>query len=179
VTAHVNLGAAASASVRLTSPDTRVSSAGMMRNVVGAGQDYPVSVKGVVLRGAEVLLLRNERDEWELPGGRLERGESPRECVAREVTEEVGWSVEAGPLLDAWVYRIESAGRDVLILTYACREHDDVPRAVPQVSHEHRQARLFHVDDLGELPMPEGYRRSIRGWWRATAPGEPGAVLPW
>lgn len=36
---------------------------------------WPVSVKGVALDAHErVLLLRNERNEWELPGGRLEIG---------------------------------------------------------------------------------------------------------
>jgi 8-oxo-dGTP pyrophosphatase MutT (NUDIX family) len=52
-----------------------------------------------------VLLLKNERDEWELPGGRLEAGETPRQCVVREIEEETGWPVTAGPLLDAWVYK--------------------------------------------------------------------------
>jgi len=36
---------------------------------------FPVSVKGVVVRDGRVLLLRNERDEWELPGGKLDLGE--------------------------------------------------------------------------------------------------------
>ena len=31
---------------------------------------FPVSVKGVVIREGKVILLRNERDEWELPGGK-------------------------------------------------------------------------------------------------------------
>ena len=31
---------------------------------------HPVSVKGVLLIAGRVLLLRNDRDEWELPGGR-------------------------------------------------------------------------------------------------------------
>jgi 8-oxo-dGTP pyrophosphatase MutT (NUDIX family) len=42
---------------------------------------FPVSVKGVAVQGGRVLLLRNERDEWELPGGKLEVGEDPAACV--------------------------------------------------------------------------------------------------
>jgi 8-oxo-dGTP pyrophosphatase MutT (NUDIX family) len=42
---------------------------------------FPVSVKGVVVRDGRVLLLRNERDEWELPGGKLDLGEEPADCV--------------------------------------------------------------------------------------------------
>ena len=47
---------------------------------------WPVSVKGVCLVGGEVVLLKNERDEWELPGGRLEAGEEPAGCLARRET---------------------------------------------------------------------------------------------
>jgi 8-oxo-dGTP pyrophosphatase MutT (NUDIX family) len=46
-----------------------------------------------------VLLLRNEREEWELPGGKLELGEEPAVCAAREIVEEVFWPVTVGPLL--------------------------------------------------------------------------------
>ena len=42
------------------------------------------------MQGGKVLLLRNERDEWELPGGKLEVGEDPADCVVREITEESG-----------------------------------------------------------------------------------------
>jgi ADP-ribose pyrophosphatase YjhB (NUDIX family) len=58
-------------------------------------QAYPVSVKGVVVRDGRVLLLHNERGEWELPGGRLEIGETPEQCVVREIAEETGWAVTA------------------------------------------------------------------------------------
>jgi hypothetical protein len=33
----------------------------------------PISIKGVLIENEAVMLLENERDEWELPGGRLER----------------------------------------------------------------------------------------------------------
>ena len=48
---------------------------------------FPVSVKGVVLHAERVVLLKNEREEWELPGGKLELGESPEDCVTREIYE--------------------------------------------------------------------------------------------
>jgi hypothetical protein len=37
---------------------------------VEAGRRFPVSVKGVAVQAGKVLLLENERAEWELPGGR-------------------------------------------------------------------------------------------------------------
>jgi 8-oxo-dGTP pyrophosphatase MutT (NUDIX family) len=39
------------------------------------------------------------KNDWDLPGGVVEVGESPHLAVAREVREELGLSLEAGPLL--------------------------------------------------------------------------------
>jgi 8-oxo-dGTP pyrophosphatase MutT (NUDIX family) len=122
---------------------------------------FPVSVKGVVVRKGRVLLLRNERDEWELPGGKLDLGEEPAECVAREIVEEVGWRVTSGPLLDAWQYHIRD-GVDVLIITYGCHVGTD---ADPVVSHEHKEVGLFTEAEVAALCMPEGYKRSIATWY--------------
>lgn len=66
----------------------------------GAKYVFAVSVKGVAVQDGKVLLLENERIEWELPGGKLERGEDPIDCVVREISEETSWDVTAGPLLD-------------------------------------------------------------------------------
>ncbi|MGH8726480.1 MAG: NUDIX domain-containing protein, partial [Burkholderiales bacterium] len=55
--------------------------------------DFPVSIKGVVFRDDRAILLRNERDEWELPGGKLEPEEAPAECCAREILEELSITV--------------------------------------------------------------------------------------
>jgi 8-oxo-dGTP pyrophosphatase MutT (NUDIX family) len=118
---------------------------------------YPVSVKGVVVREGRVLLLRNERDEWELPGGKLDRGEDPEACVVREIREEAGWHAVVTGLLDVWVYRVRP-GLDVLIVTYACATGSTT---APVRSAEHRSIGLFTPAEAATLPMPAGYRRSI------------------
>ncbi|MET9022337.1 NUDIX domain-containing protein [Actinopolymorpha sp. NPDC004070] len=132
----------------------------MSQPPTGRSYRHLVSVKGVCFQGDRVLLLRNERDEWELPGGKLEYAEDPAECVAREVAEESGWAVRVGPMLDAWQYAI-SPGVDVLILTYGCHVLDST---APVRSDEHLDIGLFTVEEAAGLPMPAGYLRSVRAW---------------
>ena len=50
----------------------------------------PISVKGVLIDRDRVLLLLNERGEWDLPGGRPDPGEDHRAALEREVQEEAG-----------------------------------------------------------------------------------------
>jgi 8-oxo-dGTP pyrophosphatase MutT (NUDIX family) len=59
---------------------------------------WPVSIKGVLFIDKKVVLLLNDRGEWELPGGRLEKGEPPEACLQREFNEELGCPVEVGEL---------------------------------------------------------------------------------
>lgn len=121
---------------------------------------FPVSVKGVVIRDGAVVLLKNERDEWELPGGKLELSESPELCVAREIEEELQLAIKPDSLLDSWIYTIVP-GIHVLILTYGCSVTSE-GQAV--LSHEHKQLRWFPLAEVDSLRMPEGYKASIRCW---------------
>jgi len=126
---------------------------------------YPVSVKGVFCApDGRVVLLKNEREEWELPGGRIEDGESPAACLAREVEEELGMRVSVGAPLDSYLFEVVP-GRQVFIVTYACRLDGGF---VPVLSHEHKEVGLFAADALPDN-LPEGYRASIAAWATAGA----------
>jgi 8-oxo-dGTP pyrophosphatase MutT (NUDIX family) len=131
---------------------------------------FPVSVKGVAVQAGRVLLLENERAEWELPGGKLELGEDPAGCVVREMAEESGWRVSAGPILDCWQYHIRE-GRDVVMVTYGCHVASTSP---PVASPEHKRAGLFGAGEIRRLRMPGGYKRSIGTWFTLLAGGQDG-----
>jgi 8-oxo-dGTP pyrophosphatase MutT (NUDIX family) len=120
---------------------------------------WPVSIKGVVTADRHVLLMLNERDQWELPGGRLEVGESPVQCVEREIREETGLAVAAGRIVDSWVYPVVPE-QHVVIVTYRCTNFDEIPAVA--ISDEHHAARWVHVDDCPNHPMPTGYLSSIQ-----------------
>ena len=132
-----------------------------MSDVAQTVRAFPVSVKGVLVRDGQVLLLKNEHEEWELPGGKLELGEEPPACVAREITEETGLPVTTGPILDAWQYHIRE-GRDVLIVTYGCHPEGNQS---PTLSNEHKEIGFFTQAEVGDLNMPAGYKHSIQSWF--------------
>ncbi|MGG1685986.1 NUDIX hydrolase [Pseudalkalibacillus sp. NRS-1564] len=41
----------------------------------------------------DLLMIRNETDEWAVPSGEIEKGETPEMCCVREVMEETGYQV--------------------------------------------------------------------------------------
>ncbi len=65
-------------------------------------QKYNLRAAAVLVHDGAVLLHRLEGDPyWALPGGRVELGESGAETVVREMQEELGETVQCGPLL--WI----------------------------------------------------------------------------
>jgi ADP-ribose pyrophosphatase YjhB (NUDIX family) len=121
---------------------------------------FAVSIKSVFCSpSGEVVLLMNERDEWELPGGRIEIGETPAECVEREIREELDLLVSAEELLDTYLFEVVPE-KYVFIATYACTLSGHFS---PRISEEHKRIGLFSPDALPPN-LPQGYRSSIENW---------------
>ncbi len=63
------------------------------------------------LRGTEVVIVHRKRyDDWTLPKGKVEAGESLPVCAVREVHEETGVTIRLGVPLDSISYEAGNAG---------------------------------------------------------------------
>lgn len=70
--------------------------------------DHPGAVAVIAVTGDKVLMVRQYRHAvgrvtWEIPAGKLNRGEKPLLCVKRELEEETGFTAEKiRPLISFW-----------------------------------------------------------------------------
>ena len=55
---------------------------------------FPVSIKAIIIDDNKVLCLKNERNEWDLPGGKINFNEDIEQCLKREVKEETNLDIK-------------------------------------------------------------------------------------
>src|SRR3954466_8742873 len=83
---------------------------------------------GIVLRQAKTPLVAVVRlrksNEWGLPKGKLDDGETPREAAEREVMEETGHDVFVHEFLGTLVYESRGGSK---VVHYWRMEADDAP----------------------------------------------------
>jgi 8-oxo-dGTP pyrophosphatase MutT (NUDIX family) len=112
---------------------------------VGLSDDHVRAAGGVVLRpggdGFDVLLVhRAAYDDWSLPKGKCNLGESDEDCALREVEEETGLRCVLEHELPSTSYR-DAKGRPKVVRYWAMRPVGGEAR--PQAE----------VDDVRWLPL--------------------------
>jgi len=128
-------------------------------------QRHPVSIKGICLIDEKVVLVRNNRREWDLPGGKLGRREQPEECLVREMREELSIDVTVGALLRSLVVRIMDLV-DVLVLVYQCET--DASTEELELSYESMGMGTFSREELAHLELRADYREAIERVFELT-----------
>jgi 8-oxo-dGTP diphosphatase len=100
---------------------------------------------------------------WEFPGGKLERGETPEECLARELSEELGIGVRVGRCLGSVNY--SSPAFAIELIAY-------------RVSHlagsfhlqDHEEVRWASPSEIGRFALTEPDRLLLQKLMAKEAP---------
>src|ERR1700730_7893352 len=119
-----------------------------------AEMQFWIGVHGVIEDRGKILVLKRAQSMiykpgvWDLPGGHLAANESFEECLAREVTEETGLTIDIDRLLCA-----NKAPGPYVQLIYACRATGASREATlrPFEHVEYRWATLEELRRPGEL----------------------------
>lgn len=93
----------------------------------------------IIRRDGKLLIAQRGRDDeelpllWEFPGGKLEQGETPEECIMREIKEELDIDIQPLGIYKEIEYHL---GDQIIPITFYCakitggqmqlRVHEDV-----------------------------------------------------
>ncbi|MFH8559178.1 MULTISPECIES: NUDIX domain-containing protein [Streptomyces] len=108
----------------------------------------------------QVLLVKpSYKPKWEIPGGYIERGESPLTACRREVEEELGITPVIGPLLVVDWAPSEAEGDKVLYVFDGGQLHSEEMAGIKLASDELLAAEFHPADDIDELLITRLARR--------------------
>jgi ADP-ribose pyrophosphatase YjhB (NUDIX family) len=124
----------------------------------------------VVNQAGEILLIRRtDNDNWALPGGAMDLGESLPAAAVRETLEETGIRVEVTGLVGIYtdprhviLYTSNGEARQEFSIVFTARPVGGEPTP----SDESREVQWVSVDAIGSLQMDRSMRMRIEHWTR-------------
>lgn len=108
----------------------------------------PILVTGAIIHSDKGILISQRSESsnyagyWEFPGGKMEYGEDPKNCLIREVREELGCDIEINSLFDTSSY-IYPDGIHYIILFYNAHIKSGNP-----IAKEHSQLKWIDYTEL-------------------------------
>ena len=117
---------------------------------------FPISIKAIIIDKNRVLCLKNERNEWDFPGGKINFNEDVKDCLMREVKEETNLSINNLNILKPLNLKFNDIS--VIVLLYSAAISCESPIII---SHEHSEYNFFSKSEIKNLNMPLNYKDLI------------------
>jgi 8-oxo-dGTP diphosphatase len=119
----------------------------------------PVAVTAAIIeKDGRLLIGRRKRGyftgRWEFPGGKVEEGETPEECLRRELREELGVEARIGRLFLSTVHVYDHMTIELLTYRAEILSGD-------MTLNDHTEVRWVAATDLQGYDFPEADKAVI------------------
>lgn len=120
----------------------------------------------VIKREGKVLIARRQKEgplkgKWEFPGGKIEDGETPEECLKRELSEELGIKAHVAGFIDSTSHEYEHIHVNLSFYNVELLSEEIIPK-------DYREIRWISPDKLNSYDFPEANRPVMRKLARGT-----------
>ena len=107
----------------------------------------------IIIDCGKILIAQNNESsdhpfQWEFPGGKVKTGETEKECIVREIEEELNLTVEVVEALTPveYDYKIKA----IRLIPFVCSLVSGEMKL-----NDHRAVKWMTIDELGELDLAE------------------------
>ncbi|WP_040212872.1 NUDIX domain-containing protein [Clostridium polynesiense] len=119
------------------------------------------SVKALIVKEGKFLALHRSTEIStlnELPGGRLEFGETAEQTVVKKVLEETNFSVEPIKLIDTWNFIKEK--HQITGIIYLCK----IKQGRFMLSYEHNNYEWLELNEESVSRMTFPFKERMKNW---------------
>lgn len=106
--------------------------------------------------------LKSVNDLWEVPGGKLEFGETPEQAIEREIMEEIGYKVKAKKLIpytDVGTLEYPDKMQHTVVFYYICELVDE--NGIEVKDHKIGGFKWVKPEELDDYEFMFGNRSAI------------------
>jgi 8-oxo-dGTP pyrophosphatase MutT (NUDIX family) len=124
---------------------------------------FEVIARAIIVVDGKVLCQRNvENDEYALPGGHIEKGETVRQALIRELKEETGMPIFVGKLTYINENFFEQDGEEVheIGFYFLSSVIGDIPEKI-ESREDHIDFRFIDLDDLADEKVYPHFLKTI------------------
>ncbi len=129
-----------------------------------------IAVKAILAKKDKILLVRDPQDTdgtWEIPGGRMDEGETIENTLKREIHEELGAEVKLGKFVYSQQFRRRADGLDgtlhCMLVYEAELMHPENPFTLDP--KEVAETKWITKDELDNQKIFDNCRRALLAYW--------------